>query len=118
MDTEADNDTGTKQGENVSGFLKPYELPASAILFIFGTTGNAILIIVITSYKDTRAVPNMYLLSLAISDIIYLTVIFSIDWLDNVTLLRSDIVCTFLPFCNRMSIGLTVNFVIVLSIRV
>jgi hypothetical protein len=117
MHIKADNDTGTKQGENVSTSLKPYQLPVSTILFIFGTTGNAILIIIIISNKDMRTVNNLYLLSLAISDIIYLTAIFSIAWLDNVTWLRSDIVCTFLPFCNRMSVGLTVNFVTVLSIR-
>jgi len=118
MHTKADTDTGKKQGENIPSFLKPYELPVSAILFIFGTTANVILIIIIISNKDMRTVPNMYLLSLATSDIIYLTAIFSIVWLDNVTWLRSDTVCTLLTFFNRMSVGLTVNFVTVLSIRV
>jgi hypothetical protein len=113
----AHTDTETKQRENVSSFLKQYELPISAIIFIFGTTGNVILIIIITSNKDMRTVPNMYLLSLAISDIIYLTAIFSSAWLDDVTWPHGDIVCTFLPFCNRMSFGLTVNFVTVLSVR-
>jgi hypothetical protein len=106
-------DTETEQTENVYGSPKPYELPISAILFIFGTTGSVILIIIIISNKDMRTVPNMYLLSLAISDIIYLTAIFSSAWLESVTWLRGDIVCTFLPFCNRMSVGLTTNFIIV-----
>jgi hypothetical protein len=64
-----------------------------------------------------RTVPNMYLLSLAISDIIYLTAVFSNACLDNATWPRGDIVCSFLPFCNRMSFGLTMNFVTVLYIR-
>jgi len=48
-----------------------------AVPFIFGTTGNVILLITIICYKDMRTVPNMYILNLAISDTIYLTVLFS-----------------------------------------
>jgi len=64
-----------------------------------------------------RTIPNMNILILSTSDIIYLKAIFSNSSLDNVTWLCGDIVFTFLPFSNRMSAGLTMNFVNVLSIR-
>jgi len=57
-----------------SEFLKHYQVPVYADPFIFGTTGNVILLIVIIHNKDMRNVPNMYIFNLAISDIIYLTV--------------------------------------------
>jgi hypothetical protein len=82
---DRDRDTETKKGKAVSRFLQQYELPVSAVFFIFGTTGNVILIIIIISNKDMRTVPNMYILNLAISDIIYLTAIFSTAWPDNIT---------------------------------
>ena len=112
-----DTDTETKQGKNVPSFLKQYQLPISAILFIFGTTGNVIITIIIISNKDMQTVPNMYIRSLSTSDIIYLRAIFTNAWLDNVMWLRGDTLCTLLSFCNRMSVCLTTNFINVLSIR-
>ena len=44
-------------------------------LLIFGTNANVILMIIITCNKDMRTVPNMYILNLAISDIILLTAV-------------------------------------------
>ena len=116
-DTNTDTDTETKQRENVYSFLKQYDLPVSAILFIFGTTGNVILIIIIICNKDMRTVPNMYILNLAISDIVCLTLLISNAWPNSVTLLRGDIMCTFLPFCYRVSVGLTAYSIAVLSIQ-
>ena len=70
-------DTEGEQLEKVFGFYKSYDLPVYALLFIFGTTGNVIFIIIITCSKDMRTVPNMYILNLAITDNIYLRVLFS-----------------------------------------
>jgi hypothetical protein len=116
-DTKADNDTETERGKTVSSFVKQYKLPVSAVLFIFGTTGNVILIIIIICNKDMRTVPNMYILNLAISDIILLTLLFSNAWPNSVMWLRGDITCTFLPFCYRISVGLTAYSIVVLSIQ-
>jgi hypothetical protein len=71
-----DSDTDKQQLENVSSFFYQYKLLVPSVLVIFGTTSNAILIIIITCNKDMRTVPNMYILSLAVSDMIYLTVLF------------------------------------------
>jgi hypothetical protein len=112
-----DIDTGTEKKENVSRFVKQYKLPISAILFIFGTIGNVTLIIIIICNKDMRTVPNMYILNLATSDIIYLTGLFSEVWPGPVTWLRGFIMCSFIKFCYRMSVGLTAYSIALLSIQ-
>ena len=61
-------------------FLNRYQIQVYAVPFIFGTTGNVILLIITICNKDMRTVPNMYILNLAVSDIIYLTIIFSEAW--------------------------------------
>jgi hypothetical protein len=45
-----------------------------AVLFTFGATGNAIILIIIVCNKDMRTVPNMYILNLAINDLISLII--------------------------------------------
>jgi hypothetical protein len=74
-DTKPEKDTENQQGKSVDSIVKEYGLPVSAVLLIFGTTGNVIIIIIITCNKDMRTVPNMCIFNLAVSDIIYLTVI-------------------------------------------
>jgi hypothetical protein len=113
--TEIENNRWTRFPE----IVKLYELPVSAVLFIIGTTGNVILIIIIMCNKEMRTVPNMYILNLAISDSIYLTVLF-LDALKgriSITWLSGKIGCEFFTFCNRMSIGLTAYSVALLSIE-
>jgi hypothetical protein len=102
-----------------SGFLKLYEVPIYAVPFIFGTTGNVILLIIITSNKDMRTLPNMYILNLVISDIIYLTVLFFEAYANRISelWLYDDFMCRFLPFCRRLSVCLSAYSVAVLSIK-
>jgi hypothetical protein len=59
-----------------SEFLNQYEVPIYAVPFILGTTGNIISLVIIIFNKDMRTVPNMYIINLAISDIIFVTVLF------------------------------------------
>jgi hypothetical protein len=96
--------------ENFYNFLDHYKLPITAVLFIFGTTGNVIIIIIITCNKEMRTVPNMYILNVAISDIIYLTVLFllsSLTWI-NVQIWK---------LCFQMSVNLTAFSIAVLSFQ-
>jgi hypothetical protein len=61
----------------------------------------------------------MYILNLAVSDIIYLTVLF-LDVLSNgtsITWISGEISCEFLIFCTRMSVGLTAYCVAVISFQ-
>jgi Leucine-rich repeat (LRR) protein len=100
-------------------FLKYVKTPVYAGPFIFGTTGNAILLIIIICNKDMRTVPNMYILNLAISDMIYLTVHIAQFCADTIsdTWKNSDFMCHFFPFCRRLSVGLSAYSVAVLSIQ-
>jgi hypothetical protein len=102
-----------------SSSLKEYELPVSAVFFIFGTTGNIIIIVVITCNKDMRNVPNMYVLNLAISNVIYLKVLFSEVCPNKIydTMVIGDSLCAFFTSCYQMSVGLTANSIAVLSFQ-
>jgi hypothetical protein len=99
--------------------IKKYQAPLYAFPFIFGTISNVILLIIIICNKDMRTVTNMYIINLAISDIINLTVLFSEGcankiierWLDG------NILCMLLPFCRRISVGLSAYSVAVYSFQ-
>jgi hypothetical protein len=118
--SHSNNDTtdwNSYSGE--TDFLTQYQLPMYAVPFMLGTTCNVMLIIIITCNKDMRNVPNMYILNLAISDIVYLTLLFS-ESLTNRILgkwLYGKFLCIFLPFCRRLSVGLSAYSVAVLSIQ-
>ena len=101
------------------GFLKNVQAPAFAAPFIFGTIGNVIIIIIIISNKDMRTIPNMYILNLAISDMIYLVLHFSEAYINSIsdTWLYGDFMRKFLTFCRRLSVGLSAYSVAVLSIQ-
>jgi hypothetical protein len=118
-DRKTDTDTETEKGKIVFGFLRQYELPLFAVAFIFGTTGNVILIIIITCHKDMRTVPNMYILNLAIGDMIILTVLFSWSLSRRFLDIRQDydFFCTYFSFFYAMSAGLTAYSIAVLSIQ-
>jgi hypothetical protein len=100
-------------------FFYKYQLPLYAFPFIFGTISNVLLLIIIICNKDMRTVPNMYILNLAISDIIYLTVLFSEACANKIigTWQHGDFICMFLSFCSRMSVGLSTYSVAVYSFQ-
>jgi hypothetical protein len=112
-DKDTEPNTKTNKQEIFSRFLMQYQVPIYAFLFIFGTTGNIILLLIIIFNKDMRTVPNMYILNLAVSDIIHLTVLF---WQICVRL-EGNFMCTFRPFCRRFSVCLSVYSVAVISIQ-
>jgi len=88
---------------------KYYQVPIYAFPFIFGTISNVILLIIIICNKDMRTVPNMYILNLAICDIVHFTVLFSEACANRISdrWLDGDFICTSLPFCRRMSVVLS-----------
>jgi hypothetical protein len=108
-----------KQTEQFSAIFVQYAFPVTAVLFLFGITLNFILIIIITHNKDMRSVPNMYILNLAVSDIIILTVyfFFSLTKLFPGIWHHGDGFCVYFPFFCQMSIGLTSYSVAVYSIQ-
>jgi hypothetical protein len=89
------------------------------VLSIFGTIGNVILLIIIICNKDMRTVPNMYILNLVISDLIFLTLPFGVSILiilSNMDI-NTEFRCTFFNFCYRMSVGLSAYSVVMLSFQ-
>jgi Leucine-rich repeat (LRR) protein len=112
-------ETEMKQSEEFSSSLKQYELLVSAVFFIFGTTSNIIIIMIITCNKDMRTVPNMYIINLAISDIIYLTVLLSeiCAYGFHYINLSGDSLCAYFPFFHRLSFGLTAYSIAVFSVQ-
>jgi hypothetical protein len=115
----SDTDFEVYDYENVDDvqFFKQYQVALFAFPFLFGTTSNVILLIIIICNKDMRTVPNMYILNLAISDIIYLAVLFSEAGANRISApwVRGKFICTFLPFCLRLSVGLSAYSVALFS---
>ena len=88
-------------------------------LLIFGTNANVILMIIITCNKDMRTVPNMYILNLAISDIILLTSVI-IHLIFSLLVPFGTIFehfCTFSRYWRQFACGLPSYAVAVLSIQ-
>jgi len=109
----SETDTGEQEfgygNEYHVGILNEYQVPVFAVPFIFGTTGNVILLIIIICNKDMRTAPNMFILNLAIIDIIHVMVIFSEACGSGIFYkwFYGDFTCMFLSFCRRMSVGLS-----------
>jgi len=128
-DTETDmyNDTETDMYKffnryydiNNSVLITDYKVLLFAVPFVFGITSNFIILIIIICNKDMRTLPNMYILNLAISDIIYLTVLFSEVCVNRISCMwvEGGFMCTFLPFCRRLSVGLSAYSIAVLSVQ-
>ncbi len=108
-----------RENEQLYNTVKPYELPVVAVFFLFGTTCNVILIIIITCNKDMRTVPNMYILNLAVSYIIILTWNFFYECGKRIPGFWSHdvILCVFFPFYSRMSVDLTTYSIAVFSFQ-
>jgi hypothetical protein len=101
----------------ISDFLLHCLLLPIAVFFTFGVTGNVILIMIITCNKDMRTVPNMYILNLAISDLLVLTLIFSLGFKLAMHLTVTNFIIIFVVFLSRLSVGLSAYSVAVLSIQ-
>jgi len=101
------------------GILNQYQVPVFAVPFIFCTTSNIIILIIIIFNKDMRTVPNMYILNLALSDIVQVLIMFSEACGSGIfyTWFYSDFTCTFLSFCRRMSVGLSAYSVALYSFQ-
>ena len=105
-----ENEQKFKQYENIMEHVLGV---LTLVLSILGTTGNVIILIIIVCNKDMRTVSNMYILNLAVSDMIYLTT----EFLANSVEFNHEFSCMFFLFCFRMSVGLSVYSVAVLSIQ-
>jgi Leucine-rich repeat (LRR) protein len=105
--------------EDYMRLVKYVQGPIHIVLFIFGATGNVILLVIIICNKEMRTVPNMYILNLALSDIIILTVNLPINhaYLMSGTWRHGLFLCKFFAFSRSLSVGLSAYSVAVLSIQ-
>ena len=97
-DTETDmyNDTETDMYKffnryydiNNSVLITDYKVLLFAVPFVFGITSNFIILIIIICNKDMRTLPNMYILNLAISDMIILTFLFFYVCVNRIPIFR------------------------------
>jgi hypothetical protein len=120
-DTDTDMETVKDWGFKINrlNFIKYVQALVCAVLFIFGTTGKAILLNIIICNKDMQTVTNMYILNLAISDMIFLMAYFAESCTNIIsdTWLYGDSTYAFLQFCSSMSDGLSAYNLAVLSIQ-
>jgi hypothetical protein len=107
------DDENEERYEKYRNIIEQVLEPLILFLTIFGTTGNVIVAIIIIWNKDMRTVPNMYILNLAITDMIYLTC----EIVGTFVEFNLDFHCTFIAFCFRMLLGLLAYSVAVLSIQ-
>jgi hypothetical protein len=113
------DDIYTAEYDNYMILLKYVQGSAYVALFIFGATGNVALLVIIICNKEMRTVPNMYILNLALSDIISLTVNLPINhaYLMTGGWTHGLFLCKLFAFSRRLSIGLSAYSVVVLSIQ-
>jgi len=100
--------------------IRRIRIPVVYVLSIFAITGNVILVIIITCNKDMRTIPNMYILNLCISDLIFLTELFLINTFALLKIDKLDdnyIAALVFQFCYQMAVGLTAYSVAVLSFQ-
>jgi hypothetical protein len=100
-------------------FLTYVQTSVNAVLFTFGAAGNVIILIIIVCNREMHTVPNIYIINLAISDLISLITnlplahiyMISDEWS------HSEFLCKFFEFSRRVSIGLSAYSVALLSFQ-
>ncbi|PNF18689.1 hypothetical protein B7P43_G05040 [Cryptotermes secundus] len=113
------DDTYMNEYENYMKLIKYVQGPVHVVLFIFGFTGNLVLLVIIICNKEMRTVANMYILNLAVSDIITLTVNLPVNhaYLMSGSWKQGLFLCKFFAFSRSLSVGLSAYSVAVLSIQ-
>ncbi|XP_028606423.2 C-C chemokine receptor type 5-like [Podarcis muralis] len=58
--------------KNVKGFTSYFVPPLYSLVFIFGLLGNALVVLILIRYKKLKSMTDIYLLNLAISDLLFI----------------------------------------------
>jgi hypothetical protein len=122
-DTDTDNDSRFfREFHQLEVYIEP---SVQAVLFTFGTIGNVIVLVIIVLNKEMRTVPNMYIVNLAISDLIVLVAHVPLNHVYSYV--RRNIIAGKLPdkavlvmffkFLCRFSVGLSAYLVALLSFQ-
>ncbi|XP_045613254.1 neuropeptide CCHamide-1 receptor [Procambarus clarkii] len=112
------NDTGEHVPFNNTGEYVPYsQRPETyivplvfAVIFIVGVIGNGALIVIFVRNKNLRNVPNTYIISLALGDLLVL--FFTVPFVSTIYTIESwpygTFECKFSEFVRDISVGVTV----------
>jgi hypothetical protein len=105
--------------ESIYWFIKYVQSPVYAILFTFGATVNVIILIIIVCNKEMHTVPNIYILNLAISDLIFVIINLPLAQADMMSdeWQYGEFLCKFFAFSCSFSLGLSPYSVTLLSIQ-
>jgi hypothetical protein len=110
-------DIANKKYLELHHFITYVQTSVYAVLFIFGTLGNVMVLVIIACNNEMRTVPNMYIINLAISDLITLITILPLSQaqLMSDTWQYGEFLCKFFEFSCALSVGLSAYFVALLS---
>ncbi|XP_069696520.1 uncharacterized protein [Periplaneta americana] len=89
------------------------------ILFIFGVIGNVGVLVVIICNSEMRTVPNVYIMNLAVSDLLLLTINTVFPYSNNVSdsWKFRDVLCQMFGFLRQSSIAVSPYLISVMSIQ-
>ncbi|XP_069694840.1 bombesin receptor subtype-3-like [Periplaneta americana] len=100
-------------------FLEYVQPLIYTLLFIFGTIGNVIVLVAIICNSEMHTVPNVYIMNLAVSDLILLTMntILSYIHAQSESWELGEVCCRMFGFFRHSSIGVSAYLISVMSIQ-
>ncbi|XP_062056124.1 C-C chemokine receptor type 1 [Lepus europaeus] len=118
MTTEYDyEDTTPCQKVAVRAFGAQLLPPLYSLVFVIGLVGNVLVVLVLMKYKRLRSMTSIYLLNLAISDLLFLfTLPFWIDYRLKDDWVFGDVLCKLLSGLYYVGLYSEVFFIILLTI--
>jgi hypothetical protein len=104
---------------NFSYYKEQIKVPLYAVHFIFGITSNAIILIIIISNKDMRTDSNMFIINLAICDMILVTLFFFAALAEKASIMLQyyGIIGVFFRLFCGLSVGLSAFSVALFNIH-
>ncbi|MEQ2231875.1 hypothetical protein ILYODFUR_005143 [Ilyodon furcidens] len=106
------------ESAGIRGAFKYVNIMVSLVVFVVGIVGNLALLRIIYANKTMRSGPNIIIANLALGDLIHIVIDIPIN---SYRLLAEDwpfglIICKFVPFIQKASVGITVLSLCALSV--
>lgn len=105
------------QKDDIRAFGAKLLPPLYSLVFVIGLVGNILVMLVLIRYKRMKSMTSIYLLNLAISDLLFLiTLPFWIDYKLKDNWIFSDAMCKFLSGIYYVGLYSEIFFIILLTI--
>ncbi|XP_014646827.1 PREDICTED: C-C chemokine receptor type 3 isoform X1 [Ceratotherium simum simum] len=102
---------------NIKELAAQFLPPLYALVFVIGLLGNLVVVVILTKYKRLRIMTNIYLLNLAISDLLFLfTLPFWIHYVRWNEWVFGHCMCKFLVWLYYTGLYSEIFFIILLTI--